>query len=74
MSFGPLEILVLLIVLGLIVGPSRISRMVRSLGRGAYDFIDELGGDKKDKDGEKPDELEPGKNQGGREENHRERG
>lgn len=60
MSFGPVEILVALFVIALIVGPSRISRMARSLGRGAYDFIDELGSDKRDKEDEPSRELEPG--------------
>lgn len=64
MSFGPVEILVVLFIIALIVGPSRIARMARSLGRGAYDFIDELGSGKKDEDREKDEaagELEPGK-------------
>ena len=46
MSFGPIEILVVLFVIAMIVGPSRIARMARSLGRGAYDFVDELGSGK----------------------------
>lgn len=68
MSFGPLEILVVLFIIAMIVGPSRIARMARSLGRGAYDFVDELGSDKKDgKDEEKPPgELESGDKNGER--------
>lgn len=58
MSFGPLEIVVILFVLAMIVGPSRISRMARSLGKGAYDFIDELGSGKKDRSEEPSGELE----------------
>ncbi len=61
MSFGPLEIVVILFVLAMIVGPSRISRMARSLGKGAYDFIDELGSGKKDhRSEESSGELESG--------------
>lgn len=65
MSFGPVEILVVLFILALIVGPSRIARIARSLGRGAYDFIDELGSNKEDEKKEKVEasgELEAGKN------------
>lgn len=60
-----MEILVVLFIIAMIVGPSRITRMARSLGRGAYDFIDELGSRDKDREEEKvgsSDELEPGKN------------
>lgn len=60
MSFGPLEIVVILFVLAMIVGPSRISRMARSLGKGAYDFIDELGSGKKDRSEESSGELGAG--------------
>lgn len=60
MSFGPIEVLVALLVIALVVGPSRIARMARSLGRGAYDFIDELGSDKAGKKDKPSGELEPG--------------
>jgi len=63
LSFGPLEILVVLFIIAMIVGPSRISRMARSLGRGAYEFVDELGSGKKSEDrddGDTSGELEPG--------------
>ncbi len=57
MSPGPLQILIICAVILLIVGPNRIARMARSLGRGAYDFIDELGSSKKDENEKRP-ELE----------------
>lgn len=57
MSPGPLQILIICAVIVLIFGPHRIARMARSLGRGAYDFIDELGNPKKDEDENRP-ELE----------------
>lgn len=57
MSPGPLQILIVCAVIVLIFGPHRIARMARSLGRGAYDFIDELGSSRKDED-EKHPELE----------------
>lgn len=64
MSFGPVEILVALLVIALLVGPSRVARMARSLGRGAYDFIDELGSDKTNKKDESSGELESGEETG----------
>lgn len=60
MSPGPLQILIVVLVIAMVIGPSRIARMARSLGRGAYDFIDELGSEKKDQNDKPPGELEPG--------------
>lgn len=57
MSPGPLQILIVCAVIVLIFGPHRIARMARSLGQNAYDFIDELGGSKKDEEEKRP-ELE----------------
>ena len=42
MSIGPFEILVVLAVLALIIGPRRVTNMARSLGRGVQDFVTEL--------------------------------
>ena len=66
MTFGPLEILVIVFIVAMIVGPSRIARMARSLGRGAYDFVDELGSDRKDGSSEQnpAGELEAGERSG----------
>lgn len=46
MSIGPFEILIVLAVLALIIGPRRVTNMARSLGRGVQDFVAEFG-DKK---------------------------
>ena len=46
MSLGILEILLVLAVFT-ILGPRRIANLLRSLGRGVYDFVDALGRDKK---------------------------
>ena len=43
MSIGPFEILLVLAILTIIVGPRRITNMARSLGRGVGDFVTELG-------------------------------
>ncbi len=45
---GPVELLILLFVVFLILGPKRITALLRSLGRGVRDFTDELGRDKTD--------------------------
>ena len=46
MSVGLLEILLVFIVF-LVLGPRRIVDLLRSLGRGVHDFVETLGGDKK---------------------------
>jgi sec-independent protein translocase protein TatA len=46
MSLGLLEILLVFLVF-LVMGPRRIADLLRSLGRGVYDFVDALGRDKK---------------------------
>ena len=46
MSVGLIEILLVFLVF-LILGPRRIADLMRSLGRGAHDFVDALGRDKK---------------------------
>jgi sec-independent protein translocase protein TatA len=46
MSVGLLEILLLFLVF-LILGPRRITDLLRSLGRGVHDFVETLGRDKK---------------------------
>ncbi len=60
MSVGLLEILLVLLVF-LVLGPRRISDLLRSLGRGVYDFVDALGRDKKTElpDEEQEDERKP---------------
>ena len=46
MGIGPFEILIVLAILGLIIGPRRVTNMAKSLGRGVQDFVAEIG-DKK---------------------------
>ena len=47
MSVGLFEILLVFLVF-LILGPRRITDILRSLGRGVHDFVETLGRDKKD--------------------------
>ena len=61
MSLGLLEILLVLVVF-IAVGPRRIADLFRSMGRGVHDFVDNLGGDKEDKEltkGKHEDDQEP---------------
>lgn len=58
---GPFELLILLFVIFLVVGPKRITALFRSLGRGAKDFTDELGSNKENDESvnkELPEERE----------------
>ena len=48
MSLGLLEILLVVMVF-LVLGPRRIADLFRSIGRGAHDFVDNLGRDKAQK-------------------------
>ncbi len=60
MSLGIVEILLVVLVF-LVMGPRRIADLFRSVGRGAHDFVDNLGRDKDQKElpkGER-DDLEP---------------
>ncbi len=47
MSFGLFELAILLFIVFLIMGPKRISSLFQALGRGAHDFVETLGRDKK---------------------------
>ena len=61
MSLGLLEILLVVMVF-LVLGPRRIADLFRSIGRGAHDFVDNLGRDKDQKQLQDPeDEDQPRK-------------
>lgn len=47
---GPIELLILLFIVFLIMGPKRITNMFRALGRGVHDFTEQLGRDREDKE------------------------
>jgi sec-independent protein translocase protein TatA len=50
-NIGPLEIIVVLIIVLIVFGPKRLPEMGRSLGRGIREFKDSVTGDDED---EKP--------------------
>ena len=55
MTLGLIEILLVVMVF-LILGPRRIADLFRSIGRGAHDFVDNLGRDKEQKQLEDPED------------------
>jgi Sec-independent protein translocase protein TatA len=55
MTFGLIEILIVVAVF-LVLGPRRIADLFRSIGRGAHDFVDNLGRDKEQKELESPED------------------
>ncbi len=57
MTFGLIEILVVVLVF-LVLGPRRIADLFRSIGRGAHDFVENLGWDKEQKELEDPEDEE----------------
>jgi Sec-independent protein translocase protein TatA len=60
MSIGLFEILLIVLVF-LVLGPRRISDLLRSMGRGVHDFVETLGRDKRDElpEEERDDERKP---------------
>ncbi|MGH3089869.1 MAG: Sec-independent protein translocase subunit TatA/TatB [Rubrobacteraceae bacterium] len=50
MGFGVLELMIILFLVFLFLGPKRIAGLLKAAGRGLYDFTDQLGRDKKDKE------------------------
>ncbi len=57
MTLGLFEILLVFLVF-LVLGPKRITNLLRSLGRGAHDFVETLGRDKKEELPEEERETE----------------
>lgn len=57
MTLGLVEILVVVLVF-LALGPRRIADLFRSVGRGAHDFVENLGRDKEQKELEDPKDEE----------------
>ncbi len=55
MTFGLIEILIVVAVF-LVLGPRRIADLFRSVGRGAHDFVDNLGRDKEQTQLEDPED------------------
>ena len=58
MTLGLIEILVVVMVF-LLLGPRRIADLFRSIGRGAHDFVENLGRDKEQKQLEDSEDDDP---------------
>jgi sec-independent protein translocase protein TatA len=58
-QFGPLEIVLVIVVLLVVFGPKRLPSLGRQLGSGMREFKDSLTGDGKDRDSDKDAEERP---------------
>jgi sec-independent protein translocase protein TatA len=56
-NIGPLELIIVLVIVLIIFGPKRLPGLGRSLGGGMREFKDSLSGKNKDEDRE-PEQLE----------------
>ena len=55
MTLGLIEMLIVVAVF-LVLGPRRIADLFRSIGRGAHDFVENLGRDKEQRELEDPED------------------
>jgi sec-independent protein translocase protein TatA len=53
-SIGPLELVVVLVIALIVLGPKKLPEVGRSVGRGMREFKESLSGDSADSDDEKP--------------------
>ena len=58
-GIGPLELVIVLVIILVIFGPKRLPQAGRALGQGLREFKDSVGGKDKDGDAEEPSELPP---------------
>jgi sec-independent protein translocase protein TatA len=56
-NIGPLEIIIVLVIVLVIFGPKRLPELGRSMGRGMREFKDSITGNDKDDDDDRPAEL-----------------
>jgi sec-independent protein translocase protein TatA len=59
-GIGPLELIIVLVIVLVIFGPKRLPGLGRSLGRGLREFKDSVTGKDRDRDGDEHRALEPG--------------
>ena len=52
MNIGPMELIIVLVIALIVLGPKRLPDAGRSLGRGLREFKDSLSGDRRDDDEE----------------------
>jgi sec-independent protein translocase protein TatA len=56
-NIGPAELIVVLVIALLVIGPKRLPEVGKSLGKGMREFKDSLSGDSRDED-EEPTPLQ----------------
>ena len=59
MNIGPMELIIVLVIALIVLGPKRLPDAGRSLGRGLREFKDSLSGDRRDDDEEDVAEIHP---------------
>ena len=52
-NIGPAELIVVLVIALLVIGPKRLPEVGKSLGKGMREFKDSLSGDRRDEDEDK---------------------
>ena len=52
MNIGPMELIIVLVIALIVLGPKRLPDAGRSLGKGLREFKDSLSGDRRDDDDE----------------------
>ena len=58
-NIGPMELIIVLVIALIVLGPKRLPDAGRSLGRGLREFKDSLSGDRRDDDEDDVAELQP---------------
>jgi len=59
-NIGPMELMVVLIIALLVIGPKKLPDVARSVGRGMREFKESISGDRRDDDDDDDDvELSP---------------
>jgi sec-independent protein translocase protein TatA len=51
-NIGPTELIIVLVIALLVIGPKRLPEVGKSLGKGMREFKDSLSGDRRDEDEE----------------------
>jgi sec-independent protein translocase protein TatA len=59
-NIGPTELIVVLVIALLVIGPKRLPEVGKSLGKGMREFKDSLSGDRRDEDEEPTPPLQKG--------------
>jgi sec-independent protein translocase protein TatA len=51
-NIGPMELIIVLVIALIVIGPKRLPEVGKSLGKGMREFKDSLSGDSRDEDDE----------------------